>query len=633
MMQIIRDKAQGIVAWVIVGMVAFVLCFWGVSGYISNGNSAVLAKVNGTEITAAEVNDIYNRKVRMSAGQKGFDISQIDANALKQQITMGIANKIATIDGIQRNGMAVSDAMIVNAIRGIPELQEDSKFSIERYKQFLQHLGMSESEFETEVRDQLLLNQLQMAVLVTSFATKQEAERVVALKNQTRDFGYAIISADKYVKNARVTDNQIEDFYNTHKQQFVMPDKVQVEYIELSLDDVMKNVQVSDQKLQEYYKANQQSFTEPRRIHVRHIMVSAPTISDAAQNGTAKKQIDEIYAKLQSGGNFAELAKKYSEDKQSALKGGDLGWASNNDDYPPEVFALTKNGDYTAPIQTDYGWHIFQLSETQGGGVKSFADARSAILERYKRDEAERLFSAKGDELANLAFENPKSLAAASEKLHLPIRTSEFFTKQGGQGIAESQNVVNAAFSNDVFTLDHNSDLVRMNDDNYLVLRVKNKQLSREQTLDEVKEDITTYLKRVAAKDEAKQVGDELMAVIKETNNPNKAASAQKLDWITRQNIERDNTDISRDLLSKAFSVPKPIAGQAFTAAGFTLQNGDYVVIAVTKVKNGVIENAADSNLIETMSRHIANSAGQMDYASVQLDLIDKAKIKFYDGV
>lgn len=632
MMQIIRDKAQGVVAWVIVGMVAFVLCFWGVSGYISSDKSTVLAKVNGKEITANEVNEIYNRWLRVNAAQKDFDIAQIDPNAIKQQITMAIANQAATIGTLQRDGMTVSDAMVIDAIRSKNELQEDGKFSIERYKLFLQQANVSEAEFETAVRDQLLINQLQLAVLVSSFATKQEAERFVQLKNQTRDFGYSVISAENFQKNARITDAAIEEFYNTHKQQFVMPDKIQVEYIELSLEDLMKQVQITEKNLQEYYDNNKQAFTEPRRIRISHIMISAPTISEAAQNGTAQKQITELYAKLQQGEKFSELARKYSEDKQSAIHGGDLGWASNNDDYPAEVFALAKAGDYTKPIQSDYGWHIFKLEESKGGSVKSFAAAKAAIAQRYKRDEAERLFSSKGDELANLAFENPTALTAASEKLNLPIQTSAYFTRQGGPGIAASSNVLQAAFSEDVFVQNYNSALIRLNDDNYLVLRVKEKQASREQTVEEVKEDITQYLKRIAARDEAKQIGEELIAVIKQTNNPNKAAGNQKLEWIVKSNVERDDKNINREVLMRAFSIPKPAEAQGLSTTGFSLPSGDFVVISVTKVKNGVLENATDSNLLETMGRHIANSEGQIDYASVQQDLIEQAKIKYYNG-
>lgn len=629
-MQIIRDKAQGIVAWVLVGIVAFVLCFWGVSGYINTNKSQVLAKVNGREITASEVDNIYSRWLAMNSAQPGFDPAQVDAAMVKQQITIGLAQQAATINSLLKDGMAISDAMIIENIKSKRELQEDAKFSIARYKQLLKEAGISETEFETIVRDQLLINQLQLAVLSTSFATPQQAERIMELRDQSRDFGYAVISADKFQKGAKISEEAIAEFYNTHKERFLVPEQIRIEYVELSLNDMLKQVQVDDKKLEEYYKANQQSFVEPKTYHLRHIMILAPELSDAANTGAAQKQIDEIYAQLQKGAKFTELAQKYSEDKQSARNGGDLGWASPTDEYPAAVFTLQKNGDYTKPVQTEYGWHIFQLAEIKGGQAKNFNAVREVVAQRYKRDEAERLFSSKGDELANLAFENPASLTAASEQLHLPIKTSEYFTKHGGTGVLASSNVLQASFSNDVLVQNHNSDLVRVSDDSYIVLRIKDKQAAYTMPLEEARNDIVVHLKHVNAKDEAKHVGAELLAAIKETNNPNKAANSQNIEWIVKRSVDRDNKDLSREMLERVFSMPKPEAGKAFSMAGFSLLNGDYVVVALTKVNNGTVDKSGDSNLLEKVTKQIASYYGQVDYAAIQAALIEQAKIKYY---
>lgn len=632
MMQIIRDKAQGIVAWVIVAMIAFVLCFWGVSGYIKTGKDQVLAKVNGRKITAEEVDNIYNRWLRISSMQPGFDMAQVDPVFIKRQITVGIAQQAGTVNGLLQDGMAVSEAMIIDSIRSKQELQEDGKFSITRYKQLLQEAGLSEAEFEEIIADQLLISQLQLAVLSTSFATPREAEQFLSLKDQSRDFGYTIIAADKVQKGV-ITDQAIEEFYNAHQHQFVIPEKVQVEYIELSLNDIARQTKVDEQKLQEYYKANVQAFTQPKSLHLRHIMILAPELSQAAQTGEVQKQINDIYKQLQDGASFTELAKKYSEDKQSARTGGDIGWVNSNDDYPSAVFALQKNGDYTKPVQMEYGWHIFQLIETKGGDVKSFASVRDVIAERYKHDESLRMFSSKGDEIANLAFENPTSLTIVSEKTNLPIKTSEYFTAMGGPGIAQSSNVVTATFNDDVLNNGHNSDLLRVSDDNYVVLRIKDKKPAHTMPLEEARTDIIARLKHMAAKKEAENIGAELIAAIKQSNNPNKAASAQNLNWNVKQNVLRDNKDLNAELLAKVFSLPRPIDGQAYTTQGFSLSNGDYVVVALTKVRDGIVKNSADSNLLEKVARQIATYNGQTELAAIQAALIDQAKIKYTNDI
>ncbi len=630
MMQMIRDKAQGIVAWVLVGIVAFVLCFWGVSGYINTNKSQVLAKVNGREITVAEVDGVYSRWLNMSSTQPGFDPTQIDEAMIKQQITIGLAQQAATISGLLKDGMAVSDSMIVENIKSKRELQENAQFSMQRYKLLLREAGITEAEFEEIVRDQLLINQLQLAVLSTSFATPQQAERIMQLRDQARDFGYTLIPANKFMKNARISDEAIAEYYNAHKDSFLVPEQVRIEYVELSLNDMLKQVQIDEKKLQEYYQANQQSFVEPKTYHLRHIMLLAPELSDAAKTGSAKKQIDDLYLQLQKGASFTELAKKYSEDKQSARNGGDLGWTSTSDEYPAAVFALQQKGDFTEPVQSEYGWHIFQLADTKGGQAKSFAAVRDIVVQRYKRDEAQHLFSARGSELANLAFENPTALTVASEQLQLPIKTSDYFTKQGAAGILASSNVLKATFSNDVLVQNHNSDLVRVSDDSYVVLRIKDKKPAYVMPLEEARADIVTQLKHNMAKDETKHIGAELLAAIKQSNNPHKAASSQNLDWIVKNGVDRDNKDLSREILELVFSMPKPQDGQVFTTRGFSLSNGDYLVVALTKVKNGVVDKSGDSDLLEKVTRQMANYNGQLDYASIQAALIETAKIKYY---
>ncbi len=628
MMQVIRDKAQGIIAWVIVAIVAFVLCFWGVSGYISKGDSKVLAKVDSKNITQAEVNDVYNRWLRLNSTQKDFDASQVDPELIKQQITTAMVQQIAVTTGIIKEGFIVSDAMVVEAIRNKPELQQDGKFSIEIYKQLLAQLSIDERAFESMVREELLFNQLQIAVLATSFASEQEAQKLITLKNQKRDFGYAIIPATKYATAIAVTDSEIEDFYNKNKQQFITPDKVQLEYLELSLDQLLQQVTVTEQDLKAYYEANLTAFTDPRSIQVRHIMMVAPKSASAAETAAAKKKIEDVYAQLQQGGDFVVLAKKYSEDKQTAVQGGDLGWISESDQFPSQVYMLKNNGDYTTPLQSDYGWHVFQIVATKGGVTKSFNQVKSIVKERYVRDAAERLLRTKGDELSTLAFENPTSLTVASEKLSLPIKTTAYFSRAGGTGIAESPNVVKDAFSEDVFKNGRNSELIRLSDDIYVVVRVKDKQVAHEQELTVVRADIIRKLQQEAATTKTKQVGEDLLVAIKKSNAPNKAASNMQLQWVMKRGIERDNKDIDKKILVRAFGIAKPENGQAFSLGGFALSNGDYLVVAVTSVKNEAFNNNEDSNLLEMLAQQIAGLSGKIEFASLQTALVEQAKIK-----
>ncbi len=629
MLQQIRERAQGIIAWIIVAIIAFVFCFWGISGYFASNSSDVVAKVGNRKITSNEINDIYNRWLRANSMQKDFDPSSINPTVIKQQITQAVARQIALINSMGKSGMAISDSVVVDNIKSNPQLQENGKFSMQLYHQALASMGVDESTFESLQRDELMLNQLQLAVLASSFVLKSDVERYIALKNQQRSFGYAVVPVSKFLANATVSDQEISDFYEKHKAQFVTQDQVSLEYIELSLDDLLKHVTVNDQKLQDYYKQNVADFTQPATYRLRHIAIAAPAASDADKGGEAQEKIDDIYRQLKSGADFQQLAKTASDDKLTGADGGDLGWVRKDDPtIPAAAFALSKVGEYTKPVRSDYGWHIFQLADIKPGSVQSFASVKKILQDRYKHDEAQKLFTAKGEELANLTFENPNSLSAASEKLGLPIQTTGYFSSTGGSGIAQSPNVLRAAFSDDVYNAMHNSSLIRISDDTYVVIHVKDKKPAKQSTLEEVRAEIVSHLKTVAASEKAKEQGEALLAQVKEGNSPNKTMASQRLQWRTVTNITRESKDVDSSILQRAFSIA--VKGQSTAPAiGFSLPNGDYAVVALSKVTDGKLPNSDDDHMIEMYSKQLTLLNGRYEFASLQDALIEQTKIKF----
>lgn len=367
-------------------------------------------------------------------------------------------------------------------------------------------------------------------------------------------------------------------------------------------------------------------------MHVRHIMIEVPATGSEKQQAAAKEKIDSIYKKLQSGADFASTAKQDSDDKTTASKGGDLGWVGKGDQaLPPSVYALNKNGEFTEPVQSDYGWHIFAVTERKGGETKDYDKVKNVVAARYKRDTAERLFSATGTDLANLSYENPNSLQEASEKLKLPIQTSDYFTADAGAGIASSKNVRNAAFSDEVLGQQHNSDLIRISDDAYIVLRVSDTQPERQKPLNEVKDQIAAGLKMQAAANKAKEAGEAMLKQIKEGVPASKAAAQLKLDWKSLQAAARDNKVTPGPILQHAFMIERPTTDNPIAVGGFQLPNGNFAVVAVTKVVNGVFDAKIEQISEEALKKQLSAIQGRLEFESLQAALIAKAKIKYYN--
>lgn len=631
MMQLMREKAHGIVAWTIIVVITIAFCSWGASNYLSSSSGPIAAVVNGKKIPVIQIEDIYSRWLRhYSASDKNFDITKINPNLVKQQITQGIAQQFAIINGLQHDGFAVSDEMLVSNIQQDINLQENGKFSIELYKKSLEQLNMAESQFEQARRDDLLMDQVQQGIVGSSFVLKNEVDQVLKIRNQKRSFGYAIIPAAKFKSAVSVTPEQINEFYTQHAAAFVNPEKVQVEYLELSLDDLMKKIEVTDQKLREYYAANMNVFADPELLHVRHIMIAVPQDADADSMNAAKAKIDAVYSKLQKGESFVELAKNSSDDQLTATKGGDLGWVSKNDNLPAEIFVLTKANDYTPVVQSNFGLHIFQLVARKEHKEKDFNAIKSTIESRYKRDAAEQLFTTEGEELARLTAEHQDSLVTASEKLKLPIKTTDYFTRQsGGTGVAATRNVIAAAFSELVLKDRKNSNLVPIGDNSYIVLRIKDVKPQTQLPLAEVQPQIMQQLQKVALEAKTKQVGEEIVAEIKSGVAPSKAAASKNIEWQTANDIARENKKLSSNILQLAFTMGRPSDGQAHTTADAKLPNGDYLVVVLNKVQDGAVDKQTDANLEQGLASQMAILKGRLEFSSLQTYLIAKAKIKY----
>lgn len=633
MMQVIRDKAQGVVSWVIVGVITLVFCSWGVSSYLDNNASPTVAKVDGVAIGSHEIDDLYNHWVRHNSNDKNFDISQIDPKIIKQQLVRSMAQERAVVQGLQNAGLAISDRYLISVIQQQPNLQQDGKFSIDLYKLLLKQNNVDEAAFEKVQADSLMLTQAQQGIIASSFILDNELSEIAKIRNQKRDIGYVIIPTANFQKGIDVTEEQIAKLYAKHSDSFVEPQQVKLQYIELSIDDIMKNETIDDQKLREYYKTNAQLFGTPELLQVRHIMIEVPSNAPAKQQAIAKEKIDAVYKKLQNGASFVTLAKQDSEDKLTSNKGGDLGWVSKTDgDIPPTVFSLKKSGDFTAPVQTDFGWHIFELSARKGGETKPYDEVKNVVIARYKRETAERLFSAAGEELANLSFENQNSLEPASEKLKLPIQTTDYFKKMSGVGLASSKNVRNAAFSDTVLEEGHNSDLIRISDDSYVVIRVADVKPERKLQMDEVRKDLVTMLQKQGAAAKAKAEGEAILKEVKENGASIQSAVARRhLQWSVVKDAARDSREIPTPILQQAFILDKPTQDNSMPIIGFTVSNGNFAITAVTKVTPGVFDEKVEQITTEKLKQQVSLIKGRFEYESLQAALIDKAKIKYYE--
>ncbi|MGL5610458.1 MAG: SurA N-terminal domain-containing protein, partial [Aeromonas veronii] len=351
MLDKLREGAQGKVAKVILGLIILSFALAGVGSYLNGPARTAPATVNGTEISAAALENAYrNERARMES-QMGEAFSQLAANPdYMKQFRRGVLDRLidqALLDSKARElGLRISDEQIKQAIVAMPEFAENGKFNNDRYLQLIRRAGMTPEMFRDSLRQDMVRQQLMSALLGTEFSLKGEAEQLDKLYNQTRDLRLVRLAAANYMADVQVSDNELEQYYKTNGARFMNDEQVKVDYLLLDAANLAKDIKVTEQDAQDYYDQHQDLFQRAERRHVAHILIPFGKDEKAAE-----QKAEAVLAKAKGGEDFAALAKADSSDTFSAKKGGELDWFEKgvmDPAFEQAAFALAKAGDLSA---------------------------------------------------------------------------------------------------------------------------------------------------------------------------------------------------------------------------------------------------------------------------------------------
>jgi peptidyl-prolyl cis-trans isomerase D len=622
MLQMLREKAQGIVTWFVVLAIIAAFAFFGLSDYFSFGHSHELAaKVSGQKISWAAVDKLYD-KVSQQYG------NQINSQALKDQILMAMIQRAAWLKAARSLGLQVGEEQVAALLVQIPTFQVEGKFSKEQYLKVLADAAYTDVGFRQELSQDVLLGQIERGFMQSGFIMPNEFVSTVALLDQKRDFGYALITVQQYQKTAKIPAEKVQSYYEAHKGSFVQPEQVALEYVELSIPEVAKSVHLAKQEVLDYYEEHKAQYAMPERVHARHILIRAPQ-ADAALSKQAKDKIDQILVRLKKTEDFTTLAKSVSEDPGSAKNGGDLGWFVRGQMVPEfeEVAFGLKAGAISEPVRTQFGYHIIQLVEHRNSEQRPFLEVKNLVEEQLKKERVDALFAEQVALFDKLAFEETSGFASIVDQLRLTVKETELFSRVGRkEGIASNPEVLQVAFSEDLLQQGRNSVPIKLSETATAVFRVKKHIPAEQQTLQQVENKIQERLAFEQAKTQVKEIGEELVSKIKEGANPMQTAKQKALEWAVRSDVLRMAGDIDRQVTMAAFQMPVlDHVGQ--NVKGFALPNGDYLVLVLDKVKLGNVEklnaetqNAYRQSLIEVSS--------QLEYALYTNQALREAKIE-----
>lgn len=588
MLQTLRTKLQGWPSIVILGICVFAISFFGIESYFASRTDTYVAMVGKHEISQRDFQDRINEARRDAAARAGdqFDGAEFEKPEIKRQILDQLINEQLLRQTNDALGLKVSSVELRDRIATQQAFQVNGQFDPATYRAILAAQNMTPAGFENSQRASLEPGLLPRAIIASTIVTDADMDRYLNLLYQRRDLRWFAVPRPT-LTDTNVTDAQLDGFYKEHQADFMNPEQVSVKYIEVNGADFKIDAQPSEDELKKRYEDQKQRFVQPEQRLVSHILVNVPKNATPDQQKAALAKAEKIAAEA-TPDNFAKLATQDSDDLGSKRSGGDLGWLEKgvtNASFDSALFALQK-GQVSKPVLSDEGYHVLWLRDVRSGDAKPFAEVREQIAKDYLTTERDRQYNELAGKLTDQTYQNPSTLDSAAQALSLPVKTSELFSRKGGQGITADPKLVQAAFSDDVLLQGNNSALIDLGNDHAVVVRVDKHVPAAARPLAEVRDQVRQKILDERAAAEEQKRADALLARLQKGEDMQAVATSSGATVQVVADAVRMQQGVAPEVLQQAFLLPHPAAGKP-QFARVALADGNYALVGVDKVQDG----------------------------------------------
>jgi len=589
MARTLNERFSGPFVKVVLGIIGVIFGgFFGIQQYFNPRSETYVATVNGHEISQDEFRERYNnyraQTQRMMGAQ--FDAQSFDTPERKRELLDQLISEQLLLQANDKLGVVVPPSVVREEIMGIPAFQVDGKFSADQYRLLLAAQRKAPEEFEQNVSQDIALRQLTGQVALSSLVTDADVNEYLRLRDQTRDFWF--VKLPKPDAGTPIADADIAAYYQAHGSDFMTPEKVSLDYVELDASKMPAATTVDDATLKQQYDQQKSKFVKPEEREASHILIAVGKNANATAQKTALAKAEGIEKELKAGKDFATLAKADSDDLGSKAQGGDLGWLEKGVTDPAFEAALfaMKKGEVSDPVKSDDGYHIIFLRDVRPESVRSFDEVKSELAKKYLDEQREHAYSDVSGKLTDAIYQDPTSLAPAAKTLGLTVQKTALFARTGGTGIAANPAVVKAAFSNNVLAEGNSSDPIEIGTNHIVIVRVDQHVKPEPKPLDEVREQIRAMLTGQQVAKAAKERADTLFARLQKGEALDKVAADLKLAPVEEKGIGRNAANLEKPLIDAVFALPLPATGK--TEPGMVALNGDvYTLFQLDAVKDG----------------------------------------------
>ena len=583
MLQAIRDRVTGVMAFVILGILAVPFLFFGLDQYARGIPQDAVATVGESDITSSEFETefaMYRAQLRQQQGENYNELETNQPQFRREFLDSMIDQRLLT-EHARSMGLSVSPGSLLEVIRNIPAFQVDGEFNASLYQQRLEASGQSPRRFEQELTADILLRELPTAVSSSAFVTEKEIERWLRVQLQSREVALVPIDSAPFQNLEGITDERIEAFYNDNTDQFMRPEEITVEYVVLDTRDMANTIEIDESELRQRYEAVQSRYMTQEQRRASHILIVE---NDERSTDEARALATQVRDRIEQGEDFAALAAELSDDPGSSTQGGDLGLIES--DIMPLAFEQTlfemQLDQISDPVETEFGWHIIRLDEIVAPRGQTFDEARAEIAELMREEQADDLYVDMLERMIDLVYADPTGLESVAGDLDLELQTAGPFSRFNAEGLLADPRVLEEAFSDLVLVERQTSEPIELERNQAVVVRVTEHQPSTPRSLVDVSDEIRDRLAREDARDAAREYGEQLMAQAgDEGQQLAEVAATEELEY-TERTLTRRDFDLGSQVLNGVFALPDSDNGAEMhlveRGGGWTLVRLDDVI-------------------------------------------------------
>ena len=410
----------------------------------------VVARVGEREISLLDFQQIYSRQLQAYRLESGGEISEevLRSLGIDRQILQQMIDGHAALAEAERLGLQVSDAEVRERILTFPAFQVDGRFIGEAsYRQLLQQQRppLSPSQFEEEIRNEILVDRLQAAVTGWVRVSDAEVAEEHRRRNERVRVDVVAFRAADFREQVEATDDDVDLQFAEESANYEVPEKRRLRFLLVDQTAIFDSLTLTDDEVRQYYDANLSQYQTPGQVRASHILLRIEGDDDEA----AAARAADLAAEARGGADFAQLAREHSQDEANAENGGDLGLFGRGrmvPEFENAAFALAA-GEISDPVRSPFGYHVIQVTEKQEEVTQPFAEVRGAIENTLKRERS----SARATALARAIAEEastPEELDRAASARGYELQESGFAARgEPILGLGLAQEVSAQAFA------------------------------------------------------------------------------------------------------------------------------------------------------------------------------------------